>query len=158
MPSPHGLSADDVAELLGLQPLPGEGGRWAQTHIDATSSAIYFLLAPRDFSALHRLPSVEVYHHYAGDPAEIAMLHPDGTHATVLVGDDLAGGLRPTLVVPAGTWQGSRTLGRWTLLGTTMAPPFSFDGLEVGARADLLAGWPEAATVIERLTRGMAAL
>lgn len=153
MPPPDDLSADDVADLLGLEPLPGEGGRWAQTHLDATSSAIYFLLAPGDFSALHRLPGDEIYHHYAGDPAELGLLHPDGSHEVRVVGDDLAAGLRPTLVVRAGTWQGSRTLGRWTLLGTTMAPPFSFEGLEVGDREALRQGWPAAGPLIDGLTR-----
>lgn len=145
--------ADDVADLLGLTPLPDEGGRWAQTWLDERSSAIYFLLSPGDFSALHRLPAPEMYHFYAGSPAELVLLRPDGTWDTAVLGSDLQAGQRPTAAVPAGTWQASRTLGRWTLLGTTMAPPFTFQSLEMGERADLRAAYPSAADVIERLTR-----
>ncbi|HUG85925.1 MAG TPA: cupin domain-containing protein [Euzebya sp.] len=147
------LQADDVATMLGLSPLQGEGGRWGQTWLDEHSSAIYFLLAPGDFSALHKLPSTEVYHVYAGDPMELAMLHPDGSWQTVVLGPDLAAGQRPTFPVPGGTWQGSCTLGDWTLLGTTMAPPFSVASLELGDPAELRRTHPGAAEVIVRLTR-----
>ncbi|MDE3087072.1 MAG: cupin domain-containing protein, partial [Acidobacteriota bacterium] len=34
-------------------------------------------------------------------------------------------------VVPAGAWQSARTLGRWTLVGCTVAPPFTFDAFEL---------------------------
>ena len=55
-----------VAGLLGLRPLPDEGGLYRQTFADAHSSAIYFLLLAPDFSALHRLAATETYHWYAG--------------------------------------------------------------------------------------------
>lgn len=147
------LEADDVATLLGLTPLPDEGGRWAQTWLDEHSSAIYFLLAPDDFSAFHRLPSPEVYHVYAGDPMELGLLHPDGTSQVVVLGRDLVAGQRPTIAVPAGTWQGSRTLGAWTLLGTTMAPPFDFRDLDMADAAELRRTHPDAVELIDRLTR-----
>ncbi|CAN5507691.1 cupin domain-containing protein [soil metagenome] len=146
------MDADDVATLLDLQPLPDEGGRWAQTWLDERSSAIYFLLSPGDHSALHRLPHVEIYHHYAGAPAELALLHPDGSWQTTVLGCDLRAGQRPTAVVRPGTWQGSRTLGSWSLLGTTMAPPFTFQSLEVGDPVVLRAAYPSAAQVIDRLS------
>ena len=56
------MEADRVADLLGLAPLPAEGGRWAQTVRDGQSTAIYYLLAEGDFSAIHRLQSPELYH------------------------------------------------------------------------------------------------
>ena len=148
------LAADEVAALLGLEPLPHEGGRWARTLHDGNSSAIHYLLSEGDFSALHRLTGPEVYHHYAGAPADLLLLHPDGTHEEVRLGDDLQGGQRPQVVVPAGTWQGSSTLGAWTLLGTTMAPPYADEGFELGRRDDLVAGWPAVADRIGALTRG----
>lgn len=148
------LGADEVAELLGLVPLPGEGGRWAQTLLDGDSSAIHYLLTDGDFSAMHRLAGPEVYHHYAGAPAALLLLFPDGSAAEVLMGDDLVAGQRPQVVVPAGVWQGSSTRGEWTLLGTTMAPPYADEGFELGRRDDLVADWPSAAERIAELTRG----
>ena len=75
------MTGPEVAALLGLEPLPHEGGMWAQTWIDDLSTAIYFLLQPGDFSAMHRLDGPEIWHHYAGDPVRLVLLHDDGRPA-----------------------------------------------------------------------------
>jgi predicted cupin superfamily sugar epimerase len=143
-----------VAELLGLEPLPDEGGLFRRTHIDAHSSAIYYLLLAPDFSALHRLAATETYHWYAGSPLRLLLLGPAGRISEPVLGPDLAAGQRPQLVVPAGTWQGSDPAGEWSLVGTTTAPPFEWAGFELGERAALTDGYPEAADRIAGLTRG----
>lgn len=147
------MTADEVAALLGLEPLPHEGGMWAQTWIDGRSTAIYFLMRPGDFSAMHRLDGPEIWHHYAGAPARLVLLHDDGTVTRPILGDDLAAGERPCVVVPAGDWMAAETLGDWTLVGTTMAPPYTEEGFELGDRADLVARYPDAAGDVVRLTR-----
>ena len=147
------MTADEIADLLGMVLLPGEGGRWVQTLLDDRSSAILYLLSDGDFSAMHRLDADEIYHHYAGDPVEMLFLDPDGSVDRPVLGSDLEAGQRPQLVVPVGVWQGSSTLGQWSLLGTTMAPPYSDEGFELGERDRLVDGWPAAAGHIEQLTR-----
>jgi uncharacterized protein len=142
-----------VAELLGLEPLPDEGGLFRRTHIDAHSSAIYFLLIAPEFSAMHRLTATETYHWYAGSPLRLLLLGDDGQVAEPVLGPDLAAGQRPQIVVPAGTWQGSSSTGGWSLVGTTTAPPFDWDGFELGERAALTAGYPDAVDRIAALTR-----
>jgi predicted cupin superfamily sugar epimerase len=143
-----------VAALLGLEPLPEEGGMFRRTHLDAHSSAIYYLLVDPDFSALHALSGPETYHWYAGAPLRLLLLHPDGRASEQVLGPDLAAGQRPQLVVPAGTWQGSSPAGAWSLVGTTMAPPFDPVGFRLGARADLAACYPASRDRIAELTRG----
>ena len=147
------VDADEVIELLGLAPLPGEGGQWAQSWRDDHSSAIYFLLRPGDFSALHRLGAVELWHHYAGAPVEMLLLKPGGAVLRPRLGDDLAAGQLPVVVIEAGTWMGAETVGDWSLVGTTMAPGYHEAGFELGDREELAAAYPEAAADIERLTR-----
>ena len=142
-----------IAALLGLEPLPGEGGLFGRTHLDAHSSAIHYLLLDPDFSALHVLTSPEVYHFYAGAPVRVLLLGPDGTATEPLLGADPTAGQRPQLVVPAGTWQGARSTGAWSLVGTTMAPPFDESGFRLGERADLIARYPARRDRIEELTR-----
>jgi uncharacterized protein len=142
-----------VAALLGLEPLPDEGGLFRRTHIDAHSSAIYFLLITPDFSAMHRLTATETYHWYAGAPLRLLLLGEDGQAAEVVLGPDLAAGQRPQIVVPAGTWQGSSSAGEWSLVGTTTAPPFDWEGFELGERAELVDRYPGAADRIAELTR-----
>ena len=147
------LDATAVARLLGLEPLPEEGGLFRQEHADEHSTAIYYLLEAPEFSGMHRLPGVEVFHHYAGAPARMLLLGPDGRVDEPVLGADLAAGERPIVVVPGGTWQGCETLGDWSLLGATMAPGYRDEDFALGTREELVAGWPPATERIARLTR-----
>lgn len=147
------MTADEIIAILGLEPLAHEGGMWAHTWLDDHSTGIYYLLRAGDFSALHRLPSMELYHFYGGAPAELVLLRSDGSAETRLLGMDLVAGERPACVVAGGTWQGSQSMGEWTLLGTTMAPPFDESGFELGDRHTLVASHPDMRSQIEALTR-----
>jgi hypothetical protein len=142
-----------IARLLEMEPLPGEGGLFRRTYVDAHSSVIYFMLLAPDFSALHALDSVETYHWYAGSPLRMLLLHPGGRIEQQVLGPDLASGARPQIIVPAAVWQGSSPLGEWTLAGTTMAPPFTWSAFRFGRRAGLIMGWPDATPRINALTR-----
>lgn len=147
------MNADEVIALLGLEPLPDEGGMWAQTWRDEAGTAIYFLLRPDDFSAMHRLVGTEVWHHYAGAPVQMVLLDPDGAVRRPVLGDDLAAGHRPCVVVEGGVWMGAHTTGDWSLTGTTMAPPWNEEQFELGEAATLAASHPAAVDDIMRLTR-----
>ena len=147
------LSAEDVIELLDLEPLPGEGGFFRQTYRDDYSTAIYYLMTPTQFSAMHRLSRTEVSHHLAGAPAHLLLMYPDRSVEEPVVGPDLSAGHRPQVVKRAGVWQGNRTLGAWTLLGTTMAPGWDWSCFELGDRAALLREWPGVTERIVELTR-----
>jgi uncharacterized protein len=137
------LTAEQVVELLGLQPHP-EGGFYRETFrapapdgARAASTAIYYLLRAGDVSAWHRVVDAdEVWHHYAGAPLEL-ILSPDGRERTSLrLGADLTAGERPQAVVPAGVWQAARPRGGWVLVGCTVAPGFEFASFEMAP-----AGW-----------------
>ena len=167
-------TAASLIERLGLVSLPDEGGYYRETwRAKETASAgtlplryrgdrsfgtaILYLLTsdPASFSALHRLPTDEVYHFYLGDPVEMLLLYPDGRSETVTLGPDVMGGENVQRVVPRGVWQGSRVApgGSWALLGTTMAPGFEFVDYEAGDRDELIASYPEAGERIRVLTR-----
>ena len=83
-------SAVELIERLGLQPHPSEGGHYRETwradeSVDPAAlperysgertfgTAILYLLTsdPNSFSALHRLPTDEIFHFYLGDPVEL---------------------------------------------------------------------------------------
>ena len=147
------MKAERVIELLGLEPLPVEGGMWAQTWRDEHSSAIYFLLRPGDFSALHRVPGPEMWHYYAGAAAEMLLLHEDGSTARPLLGNDLEAGERPFAPVPGRVWMAAATTGDWSLVGTTMAPPFRAEEMEMGRASVLAERYPSVAEHIRRLVR-----
>jgi uncharacterized protein len=166
------LTVETLRALLGLHPHPVEGGYFAETyrsaeHVPAgalppryagaraVSTAIYYLLTPDTFSAMHRLASDEVFHFCLGDPVEMLQLWPDGSHRVVLIGPDLEAGERPQVVVPHGVWQGARLRsgGRFALLGATVAPGFDYADYETPIRAALLLTHPIAHDLILTLTR-----
>ncbi len=126
---------------------------WAQTWRDESGTAIYYLMQPGDFSALHRLDGPELWHHYAGHPVEVLLLEPEGGVGRLLLGDDLAAGERPFVAVPGGVWMGAATTGDWSLVGTTMAPPYREEGFELGSFAELVDLYPDAAALIARCVR-----
>ena len=147
------LTAAEIIELLGLSPLPVEGGYFRVTHSSDRSSAIYFLMTPGEFSAMHRLVHPELWHWYAGAPATMLLLDPDGGVREPVLGVDLAAGQRPQVMVDPGVFMGASTSGHWTLVGTTMAPPFTEVGLEFPTVAQLVERWPGAAERIASLVR-----
>ena len=146
-------TSEEISKILGLEPLPLEGGMWAQTLKDENSTAIYYLLTKNNFSAMHKLESVEVYHYYAGAPAKMLLLDSSGKVEEPVLGSDLDSGHRPQIIVEPGVWQGSKTTGEWTLLGTTMAPPYSQEMFQLADREELLKGWPDSKEKIYELTR-----
>lgn len=157
------LSADEIRARLKLEAHPLEGGFFAETWRArqrigdrSAGTAIYYLLTPDTFSAMHRLPWDEVFHFYLGDPVEMLLLEPGGAGRLATLGPDLDAGMRPQIVVPAGTWQGSRLAagGRVALLGTTMAPGFDAADYEAGDGAALAARWPEFRAAIGARIRG----
>ncbi|MCC6704179.1 MAG: cupin domain-containing protein [Thermomicrobiales bacterium] len=166
------LLAEDVIARLGLRPLPGEGGYFTESYRSGWSlspdvipgdypgerlaaTAIYFLVTPDQFSALHRLRGDELWHFYLGDPVELVTIDPDGRVNTISMGHELTAGQVPQALAPAGTWLGCALAngGEWALLGTTMTPGFHPDDFELADRARLLAAYPHAAGVIHHLTR-----
>ena len=163
--------AEQIIRILGLEPLPQEGGLYRETYrSDGTiprealpecydgdrcyGTAIYYLLTAGVCSRLHRLRSDEIFHFHLGDPVEMLQLHPDGTSRVVLIGTDLAAGQRPQVVVPAGTWQGAvlREGGEFALLSVTVAPGFEFADYEPADAEALIARYGDRAEWIRRLT------
>jgi len=149
------LTAKQVQELFKLQPLEPEGGYFAETFRSPLSSAIYYMLTPETFSAMHRLKGDEIYHFYLGDPVEMLMLKADGSAEALLLGQNVTAGMRVQHAVPGGTWQGSRLApgGKFALMGTTMAPVFDPKEYEAGQRDALSAQYPAYAPLIAFLTR-----
>ncbi|GAA3796231.1 cupin domain-containing protein [Streptomyces coacervatus] len=154
------MTPEDLVAHYELEPIPREGGLFRQTWAGPEradgrpeGTAIVALLTADDFSALHRLPTDEIWHFYLGDPLELLLLAADGTSGTVVLGPDVLGGRHLQFTVPAGTWMGGRTVGAWTFFGCTMAPGFTFEGYEHGDVAELTARYPAEAGRIAELCR-----
>jgi uncharacterized protein len=165
---------DYLIKRFNLKELPIEGGVYSRGYLSKESiskavlpvryksdhpygSGIYYLLTPdpNSFSAMHVLPTDEVYHFYLGDPVEMLQLFPDGSSKRIILGQDLEHGQEVQVVAPAGAWQGSHLFagGSYALLGTTMAPGYINEDFTLGHRAELTAQYPSQAELIKTLTR-----
>jgi len=158
------MTAADLIASLRLEPLPHEGGFFRRTYVSAArlpdgrpaGTAIYFLITPDGFSALHRLRTEEVWHFYAGDAVEHLILDPaTGTGRKTILGATPADGRLPQLVVPGDAWQGARLAdgGAWALLGCTMSPGWDAADFTLGERAGLTVRFPDWTRDIRALTR-----
>jgi uncharacterized protein len=141
--------AVELLQTLGLRPHP-EGGHYVQlfrsahrVHVlerkvdRAALTAIYFLLAEGEFSRWHRVLSDEVWHFHEGDAIELLLFNGNGLQRMRL--GPVSRETRPTVIVPAGTWQTARTTGAYTLCACTVGPGFEF------ADFSLAIDWPDVA-------------
>jgi predicted cupin superfamily sugar epimerase len=166
------MTAEEVKQLLHLEPLAIEGGFFRETYRSrwnvsseylpdgfrgsrSIGTAIYYMITPETFSALHRLPGTEVFHFYLGDPAVMLQLCPDGSSSTVTLGPDLVAGHQPQVVVRGHVWQGCRLAsgGKWALMGTTMSPGFDYADYEIGECEELCGQYPTVAPLIKEYTK-----
>jgi uncharacterized protein len=82
------MTPEELIAHYELEPIPREGGRfremWAgpvrgDGRPEGTAIVALLTTEPGDYSALHRLPGDEVWHHYLGDPLQLLLLSPDGS-------------------------------------------------------------------------------
>jgi predicted cupin superfamily sugar epimerase len=124
----NSYSAQAVVKKLGLIPNE-EKGYYIQTFEDelkvannrSASTLIYYLLEGKVGSSYwHRVDSVEVWHYYAGAPLTLSLSYNDGKKVDVkTLGPDIFHGQAPQVAIGKWQWQSAKSLGAWTLVGTT---------------------------------------
>jgi uncharacterized protein len=92
-----------------------QGNRHAVTHI-------YFLLVKGQFSRFHRVVHDEIWNFYEGDPLQLVQFDASGIKTNTLG----PGCSRYVTIIPGNTWQAATPLGRYSLVGCTVAPGFDF--------------------------------
>ena len=109
------------------------------------STAIYFLLQHKQFSAMHKIASDELWHFYAGAPLHIYELNVAGELHVHVLGNDLEAGQSFQVLIPAGSWFGSRceTPDAFSLVGCTVAPGFDFEDFELAKKQFMLEKFPD---------------
>jgi predicted cupin superfamily sugar epimerase len=125
-----------IVASLAMEPHPIAG--WYAPHYSDSEiwgrpklSSIYLLLAGGQPMPPHKADATEIWHFYSGAPAQFRVSTASGSDMTSILGNDLAGGQRPQLAVPAYLWQECASLGDWTLLGCTASPGFSPRGVRM---------------------------
>jgi predicted cupin superfamily sugar epimerase len=158
-------------QKLALEPHP-EGGFYRQTYKAAlvlprealppqfsgpraVSTAIYFLLEGKNFSAFHRLRSDELWHFHVGGALVVHVIDEQGRYSEIQLGTDPDAGQVLQAVVKAGCWFASRLRdsNSYALVGCTVAPGFDFEDFELAKRAELIERYPQHRELITKLTR-----
>jgi predicted cupin superfamily sugar epimerase len=166
------LTAEELIQFLGLEPLTIEGGYFRQSYCSdevipqpslphryvvdhQMGSCIYYLLTKTTFSSFHSLLSDETYHFYLGDPVEMVELHPNGECTTTILGQDIFNGQKVQHTVLRNTFQASyiRPGGEWALLGCSLAPGWDQNDFVQGHWEQLLRSHPKHHQIIMRLTK-----
>lgn len=122
-------SPQEVIDKLSLVPNE-EKGYYIQTFEDpfvvpglnrSASTAIYYLLEGAEGDSIwHRVDAAEVWHYYAGAPLVLSLSYDDGQPLReATLGPDVFDGQAPQVAIQRGEWQSARSLGEWTLVGTT---------------------------------------
>ncbi len=165
---------EDIIQELGMQPLPIEGGYFSLSYtsdeqISATAlperykndrnigGSIFFLETAEQFSAIHSLPTDELYYYHYGDPIQMLFLFPDGSGETRVLGPDIMAGQRPQILAPRHCCHGSRPLPGgehgFSLVSTSMAPGFDESDPFFPTREELMSSHSEFSELIQSLTR-----
>lgn len=160
----------DLIHLFELMPHP-EGGFFKETYRAeenisqsalperfsgnrSFSTAIFYLLGQGDRSRLHRIQADEVWHFYLGGPLVVAGIDLKGEPFEITLGQDVNAGQQLQCTVYAGQWFGAFPAPgtEFSFVGCTVAPGFDFADFELGNQQQLLADYPQAQAIIQRLT------
>lgn len=164
---PDRPDAEELRRQLDLQPHPTCGFvhlSWVSTTPIAAGglpepfadgrpagSALLFQVTADHPVHLHCIRNDQIYHRYLGDPLEVLLLRPDGTHAVEVMGDDLAAGQHLQLLIPGSTFHTARLVdgGEWFLGGSTEWPGVDPTDVVVGDPEALARSHPGAAPLLD---------
>jgi predicted cupin superfamily sugar epimerase len=141
------VSGEEIAP--GGLPAPFASGRPA-------GSALYFEVTPNAPVHLHCIRNDQLYHRYLGDPLEVLLLYPDGSHAVEVVGPDLSAGQKVQLHIPGSTFHTARLTagGAWFLGASTEWPGVDPSDVVLGDPDELAAQYPDAVSRIRDFVAG----
>lgn len=161
------MTAEQVIEALGLEPLTVEGGYFKSIYVSRESylhknlpkrfdgdrhyqSAIYFLITENSFSPFHKINNNEVWTFCAGDPAVQTTIDKEGHLKQITFGHDILQGQAIFNAIPAESWQSTRMHpgGKWALFALSTAPAFEYSDYTGAADAEILKKYPQHETAL----------
>ncbi len=153
------LRAQEIIRTLQLHVLPKESGYLGIIGVSAQtvnvggrtlavqSQNYYMLTRDRPINYLHWLASDDTHILVEGGPVDYFIFHPDGRVEKITLGMDLAAGQRPVIAVPGGCWKALRLHdgAAYALMVNTLSPEFTPDRVKIGAGADWIKRYTNAA-------------
>ena len=159
------LTADELRQLLQLEPLTIEGGYFRETYRSTTQiphsalpphtpvrapspHASTTCSRPTPSPSSIACPAKRSFTSILEIPSRCSNSIPNGLGEFITLGSDLRSGMRLQHIVPGNVWQGARLKagGRFALMGTTVAPGFDYADYEAGDREELRHQFPASPT------------
>jgi predicted cupin superfamily sugar epimerase len=111
------------------------------------NQAYYMLTRDLPVNFLHWLAPDDTHVLIEGGPVDYFIFHPDGRAEKVTLGRNLAAGERPVVAVPGGCWKALRLHdeARYALMANVLSPEFAADTVRIGAGADWVNRYSNAA-------------
>lgn len=159
-----------IAKKLNLVPIPSEGGYYSLTFTSketlpnpdalgggqrAVVTVIYFMLF-RDFNAMHRMGTNEVWTYHGGSTLTLYQIKPDGTLVTHKLGNVLeAEENQPQVAIETGSWMAAELKRHddYVLVSCTVAPGFEPNDSKFPDRDEMCAKFPQYRDLFMRLIR-----
>jgi len=158
------MNPDQLIQHYKMEKHP-EGGAFLETYrspLSATfegfsgdracSTGILFLLQQGEISAFHKIKSDEMWHFYLGEPLEVIEIDLTGRLIRTILGSDILQGQHLQYTVKAGHWFASHSLGKFSLVGCTVAPGFDFQDFVMAKRSQLVSEYPQHQEPITKFT------
>ena len=117
---------EKIIQELKLEPHP-EGGHFAECLRTNDISIIYYLLKKNEKSHWHRLTKNETLHFYTGDPLLIYFSKNGNEYQSITIGEKY----NYNATIQSETWFAMKSLGEYSLIGCTVAPPFDYADFEL---------------------------
>lgn len=154
------MEPKEIINYLGLIPHP-EGGYYKRMFCSENKSidgkylmsSIYYLLEEEDFSAFHRLSSVEVWLFHIGEPINIYILNKEGELEIHSLSSQINDNFQ--LAIEPNTWFAAEIPSKkgFSLVSCAVSPEFSFNNFELANKEELIKKYPQYQSIINRLTR-----
>lgn len=153
------MEAKEIINQLGLVPHP-EGGYYKRAFYSENKSidckylmsSIYYLLEKEDFSAFHRLSSVEVWFFHIGEPINIYILKEEKLEIHSLSSKIID---NFQLAIEPNTWFAAEIPSKkgYSFVSCAVSPEFSFNNFELANKEELIKEYPQYQSIINKLTR-----
>ena len=121
--------AERIIKELKLIPHP-EGGHFVECVRTRYMSLIYYLLKKNEKSHWHRLIKNETLHFYKGGPLIVYLSKDGNNYDSIKIGEKN----NFHTIIKSGTWFAMKTMGEYSLIGCSVAPPFDYSDFELASK------------------------
>ena len=142
-----------------------EGGYFRRTYESEQRAAsncygtsIYYLLtAQSPIGHLHCNQSDIIHYYHSGAPIKYTLVDAEGTLSQIILGNNIANGELPQLLVKGGIWKASELLSNnnapYGLISEAVIPGFDYQDMQLASSDDLHLRWPQHKTILEQLIK-----